>query len=476
MKKEMIIIFVGLVTLLVAQNPPHILWTQNYEAFFESAGKTLLKTSDGGYAILTGGTLPPFNDQANFIKIDSNGAEEWRFVYGDYQEIYVSDVIITNDGNFLILTNLDVDNNDSLESVLIKIDENGNIIWEQIYGVEDDTKMYDLKQTNDDGFILCGSQNDLTYLLKLDENGNEIWNHPYFYYDNYSYAKSIIQTANNNYLLVGYKQNQYYFHYSYIMKVDSSGYYQWSHDYSSSLMQNMEDIIAVEDDYFIVVGTNENNDLINGWVIKFDESGNILWENIIGDDNSNRFHKIKYCSNGYYLIGDITYENPTVSSDVWIIKLDYDGSVEWETIYDECENDVGNDLLISSDGFAFLFTAVLDGVFNKIWLVKCEPVTNIENLTLSHEIIGMTNYPNPFNPSTTIEFSIKEDSKVDLSIFNVNGQKIKTLTSSEFTKGSHSIIWRGDNESGKLVGSGIYYYKLNVNDKTEIVKKCLLLK
>jgi len=86
------------------------------------------------------------------------------------------------------------------------------------------------------------------------------------------------------------------------------------------------------------------------------------------------------------------------------------------------------------------------------------------------------NYPNPFNPSTTIEFSIQDISQVELTIYNIKGQKIKTLVKNEFTKGSHSIIWNGNNENNKSVSSGIYYYKLNINGITEAVKKCLLLK
>ena len=91
-------------------------------------------------------------------------------------------------------------------------------------------------------------------------------------------------------------------------------------------------------------------------------------------------------------------------------------------------------------------------------------------------VTQLDNHPNPFNPATTINFSIQYNSKVDLSIFNIKGQKIKTLTNNEFTKGSHSIIWNGDDEFNNPVSSGIYYYKLNVDDKTEAVKKCLLLK
>ena len=104
-----------------------------------------------------------------------------------------------------------------------------------------------------------------------------------------------------------------------------------------------------------------------------------------------------------------------------------------------------------------------------------EPV-GIDNYHLPNVGLQLMNYPNPFNPSTTIEFSIKSDSKVELSIFNIKGQKIQTLIQNELIAGKHSIIWNGDNDSGVSVSSGLYLYKLNVDGKSEVIKKCLLLK
>lgn len=86
------------------------------------------------------------------------------------------------------------------------------------------------------------------------------------------------------------------------------------------------------------------------------------------------------------------------------------------------------------------------------------------------------NYPNPFNPTTTISFSIPEESKVDLSIYNIKGQKVKSLVKESFKSGNHSVIWVGNDDTGRPVSSGVYFYKLNVNGKSESVKKCLLLK
>ena len=103
-------------------------------------------------------------------------------------------------------------------------------------------------------------------------------------------------------------------------------------------------------------------------------------------------------------------------------------------------------------------------------------VVSVENDVMNDTHITMQNHPNPFNPSTLINFSIPTDSNIELLIYNIKGQKVKTLTDNFFERGNHSVIWNGDDESNKPVSSGIYLYKLNVNGKTGLIKKCLLLK
>ena len=104
-------------------------------------------------------------------------------------------------------------------------------------------------------------------------------------------------------------------------------------------------------------------------------------------------------------------------------------------------------------------------------------VSNDQNMVdIQANYVLFQNHPNPFNPTTTIKFSILIDSQIELAVYNIKGQKVKTLSHNEFEKGDHSIIWNGDDESGESVSSGVYLYKLNVNGKTEAVKKSLLLK
>ncbi len=89
--------------------------------------------------------------------------------------------------------------------------------------------------------------------------------------------------------------------------------------------------------------------------------------------------------------------------------------------------------------------------------------------------VTLSNYPNPFNPTTTISLSLPEDCNVELSIYNVRGQKVKTLTNEILVKGLHSIEWNGKDNNNKTVSSGIYFYKVST-DKETATRKMLLLK
>ncbi|MCK4653419.1 MAG: T9SS type A sorting domain-containing protein, partial [Candidatus Cloacimonetes bacterium] len=84
------------------------------------------------------------------------------------------------------------------------------------------------------------------------------------------------------------------------------------------------------------------------------------------------------------------------------------------------------------------------------------------------------NYPNPFNPETTISYELSENGKVNLSIYNIKGQKVNTLVNEVLPAGEHSAIWNGNDSNGNRVGSGIYFYKLRAGDYREVRKMVLL--
>jgi len=90
-------------------------------------------------------------------------------------------------------------------------------------------------------------------------------------------------------------------------------------------------------------------------------------------------------------------------------------------------------------------------------------------------VILTGNYPNPFNPSTTITYSLPQNSAVNLNIFNAKGQLIKNLVNEYQSPGNYELIWDGTNTQGKAVSSGIYYYNLS-HKSGRIYRKLLMLK
>ena len=84
------------------------------------------------------------------------------------------------------------------------------------------------------------------------------------------------------------------------------------------------------------------------------------------------------------------------------------------------------------------------------------------------------NFPNPFNPNTTIQFDIPENSDVKLSVYNVRGQLVNTLINENLLAGPHQITWNGTDNSNRAVSSGIYFYRIEANGQSETRRMVLM--
>lgn len=89
--------------------------------------------------------------------------------------------------------------------------------------------------------------------------------------------------------------------------------------------------------------------------------------------------------------------------------------------------------------------------------------------------LAASNYPNPFNPTTTISYSVPEAGMTSVKVFNLKGQTVSTLLNSEMTSGNHSVVWNGTDLNGKTVSSGLYFVRVENNGKA-VTRKMLLSK
>ncbi len=262
--------------------------------------------------------------------------------------------------------------------------------------------------------------------------------------------------------------------------------------------------------YFEATANFGNEQIIsNGssdiFLAKYDSAGNLNWVDGMGDTGNDQGRDVKFDSNdqllltGYFqgevAFGDITlFHNGML--DMFIASHNGDDQYNWAINIGAENDEMINKLAIDNDN-NFVFTG-------KFWnhtiigttILTAQGIDNYEsflskiqvNTTYSDEnnilknSIHLSNYPNPFNPSTKINFCLttKSKDKVEIEIFNIKGQNIRTLECIDCVDAlssqmMHSIIWNGKDKNGKTVSSGVYYYRLKIGDHHK-TKKMLMLK
>lgn len=422
-----------------------------------------------------------------------------------------------------------VDNNDVF---IAKADSDGNWLWAKRCGAswgnsiatdEDGTcyitGYFSITSSGDFGSTTLTSLGNYDiFTAKLDTDGNWLWAVQAGSQDE-DYAWGISTDNNGNSYITGYFYTAVVSHICYfgsielisasgydifVAKLDANGNWLWAvnegddnHDYSYEISTNSNGVSFIIGEQSLPSAIGGNNMSYNGtYVASIDSSGNWLWaaetngtaercgQDLCCDDFGNCY------ATGYFYgeanFGPFTLDGWNTTADTFTAKLNSNGDWLWAIHTNNATNDRGYGIAVDEFGSCYVagdFQYTFNWGSNSFssnggWDVFIEKLGNdtaVENENIPFNI-EFSNYPNPFNPSTTIEFSIQNNSQVDLSIYNIKGQKIKTLTNNEFQKGSHSIIWNGDDEFGNSVGSGIYYYKLKVNGKNVSTKKCLLLK
>ncbi|MEA2096041.1 MAG: T9SS type A sorting domain-containing protein, partial [Candidatus Cloacimonadota bacterium] len=147
-----------------------------------------------------------------------------------------------------------------------------------------------------------------------------------------------------------------------------------------------------------------------------------------------------------------------------------------ELIAEDVMSSPYEDLNVPSGNYTYNVTTIYDGEWesemsNGAFVAH----TDVDNL-LKPEVTELTgNYPNPFNPTTTISFSIEEAGHVSINIYNMKGQLVKTLVNENLDSAYHNVSWNGKDNSSKTVSSGIYFYKMKSSNYTS-TKKMILMK
>ena len=325
------------ISLLKIDSYGNQIWIQTYGGSQYDEARHFQETFDGGF-IISGVTKSYGYGEEDvwIIKTNALGLIDWNVNYGEAQNDRGAQILQTNEGGYIVIGekyNIDLGNSDLW---LLKINSQGEISWEKTLGSTGDDRGYDIKNNRSGGYLLLGSTNSFgnggsdIWLINTDSYGNEIWSKTYGSSNN-EYGRSIIDASDGGYLIFAtsesFGNDNTGLH---NIKIDSTGVEEWNKSFGGFYGKNGNVIRQSPNGGYILISSryNFNDNSYNMWLIKMDSNGSTEWTKTFGDSNNDYGFGIAITSdNGFILTGSTSnYGNSSSDlSDIWVIKTNLNG-------------------------------------------------------------------------------------------------------------------------------------------------------
>ena len=378
-------------------------WAKTFGGTSLEAGYSVQQTSDGGF-IVAGYTSSFEVRGSNFfvIKLDANGNTTWQKKYGSICVNKGQAIQQTSDGGYILAGYTDIFGAGWFDMMLYKLDANGDVVWSKTYGGTNFDQLTSIQQTSDGGYVLAGYTSSFGYgsydvlVLKLDSGGSITWEKA-FGGTGADYASSIRQTSDGGYIVAG-KTSSFGAGGKdlWVIKLNSTGTVTWQNTYGGTADDTASFIQQTSDGGFILIGDTYSFSTANFyhdfWVIKLQADGSINWQKAYGTRYKQFSSSIQQTSDGgYILVGYIDlYCNS--DNDLWLMKLDTSGTVIWSKSYGEgSTEDKGYAVQQTSDG-GYIVVGETDSYgagSSDLWVLKLKPdgtISSTAPATIGKEI------------------------------------------------------------------------------------------
>jgi hypothetical protein len=335
--------------------------------------------------------------------IGSVGAslELWSQTYGGASYETAQSVVETSDGGLAIAGGTTSFGAGEYDFWLVKTDNFGNMEWNKTFGEKDDDYAYSLIETSDKGFALIGRTGGTgsflgeeydVLLIKTDEHGNMEWNRTYGGKSGDN-AASLIQTSDGGYAFAGYTGFSTGGCDYWLVKTDSNGNMEWDMAYAIideemaqkgvGTYNRATSLVETSDGGFALIGdtglgiAGSPRDV---WLVKTDEYGNMEWNRTFGGTSYEYACSLAVTSDGGYAFAGLTRSFGAGLDDFWLVKTDAYGNMEWNQTFGGTDYDDASAMVVTSDGgFALAGHTVSFGAGKyDFWLVKTDAYGNVQ--------------------------------------------------------------------------------------------------
>ncbi|MCU0414200.1 MAG: T9SS type A sorting domain-containing protein, partial [Ignavibacteriaceae bacterium] len=339
-------------------------------------------TDDGGYMIV-GSTESFTSGEIMFVlKLDSAGTLQWNKVYDAYGYGKLTGVKQTSDGGYYIAGFIE-GGFGFLDQFIMKTDMIGNVLWAKNFGGIEADEFRKLSITAGGGLVVAGSNASFgvgakdAQAIKINTNGDVEWAKTYgtLYED---FNSSCIIASDGNYVLSGAVDiTGSYGIRPTLIKLDTLGNIIWAKYYSGYIEDWARDVIETSDGGFLITGDTRSFGLGGSqdvYLIKTNSGGNVEWAKSYGGIGSDVGYGVVLSNDGKYLVAGYTNSFGFGGYDGLLMKVDTTGSIEWFRTYGGYTSDYIYDLIVGSDnGFALTgrrSSNTLGG--DDVWLVKTD--------------------------------------------------------------------------------------------------------
>jgi hypothetical protein len=286
------------------------IWSQGYGTQYDEWGLGLDQTSDGGY-IMTGAEywFTGGGYDLMLVKADANGNEEWTYV-SPIENNDVGDCVReTTDGGFIISGYRWIEEQGNYDLWLVKTDNLGTLQWEKSYGGHNWERGNAVEQLDDGGYIVAGytwsygNGGHDVYLLRADAQGDTLWTQTFGGPEN-DHAYDVKETEDGGFILAGdtFSSGDTWYD-ALLLKTDSNGDLEWYHTYGQYPTDHFSGVQLTDDGGYILAGTSGTDETVHDvWVVKTDALGSEQWSTLIGEHGHEYSYDIAVTSDGNFII------------------------------------------------------------------------------------------------------------------------------------------------------------------------------